>query len=46
MKFIVDRSNGKSFKDATGFVVIENALKGEREIKRFQKKIKQFGYIK
>ena len=45
MKFIKDRSTGKSFKDATGFKIIEDSLKGEKEIKKFKSKVEDFGYV-
>jgi hypothetical protein len=46
MQFIVDRINGKSFKNATGFEIIEDSMKGEMNIEKFKKAIDDFGYIK
>jgi hypothetical protein len=40
MKFLVDRYEGKPFKEASGF----NAL-GEKNIKAFQKHYKKFGKL-
>ena len=45
IKFIQDRYGGKDFKEATGFKIIENSLEGEKQIKAFKKKLKQFTYI-
>jgi hypothetical protein len=45
MKFLIDRYSGKNFKQATGFDIINNAIKGEKEIERFKNKIKEFGAI-
>lgn len=45
IKFIEDRYKGKDFKQATGFKIIEDSLEGEKQIKTFKKKLKQFTYI-
>ena len=45
IKFIQDRYNGHHFKDTTGFKIVEDSLKGEREIRAFKKKLKSFEYI-
>lgn len=45
MKFIKDRHDGKNFIQATGFDIINKAMKGEKEIEKFKSKIKQFGKI-
>ena len=45
MKFLVDRYKGIPFKDATGFTKLEQSLKGEKMIKVFKKKCKDFGAI-
>lgn len=45
MRFLIDRYKGKSFKEATKFKIIENAL-GEKQIIAFQNKIDQFKKIK
>ena len=42
MKFIRDRLAGKSFKDCTGWTIVENSVKGEKAIEKFKKHIKQF----
>jgi hypothetical protein len=46
MLFLKDRYGGMNFKDATGFKLLEDSLKGEKQIKAFKKKVKEFGYIK
>eukprot|EP00732_Lithocolla_globosa_P000408 Lithocolla_globosa_v1_NODE_121_length_6109_cov_174.362075.p4 type:complete len:119 gc:universal NODE_121_length_6109_cov_174.362075:1920-2276(+) len=46
MKFLADRYAGKSFKEATGFDIIDKSIKGEEEIKKFKKMVKDFGYVK
>ena len=45
MKFLKDRYGGKNFKDATGFSIINKALKGEKEIEAFKKRVIEFGHI-
>ncbi len=45
MKFLKDRYKGKNFKDATGFSIINNALKGEKQIESFKKNVREFGHI-
>ena len=45
-KFLKDRFEGKSFKDATGFKIIEDSIKGEKEIEQFKKLVKQFDNVK
>lgn len=44
--FLLKRYKGKSFKDATGFDIIENSMKGEKDIKKLKNKIKDFSHIK
>lgn len=46
MKFLVDRYDGKSFKESTRFKAIEDSMKGEKEIEKFKKTIKAFGYVR
>ena len=46
MKFLIDRMNGKSFMDATGFRVLDDSIKGEKEIKKFKEMIEPFENIK
>lgn len=46
MRFLIDRYNGKSFKEATKFKIIENAIVGEKEVIKFQKGLDQFKKIK
>ena len=46
MKFLKDRYGGKSFKEATRFKVIEDSLRGEKQIESFKKATKAFGYVK
>jgi len=45
MKFIKDRHDGQNFKEATGFEIINKALKGEKEIQKFKSKVREFGAI-
>ena len=45
MKFIKDRLDGKNFKEATGFEILNKAIKGEKDIEKFKSKIKEFGSI-
>ncbi len=42
MKFLIDRFNGKPFKDCTGFSDIVNS---EKKAKKFRKKLEKFGFI-
>ena len=50
IRYIVDRENGKTFKEATGYdtfqKIIDKSKKGEAEVERFKKNIKKFGYVK
>jgi hypothetical protein len=46
MKFIVDRYTGKTFKEATGFELMDKSVKGEAEIEKFKNNVKKFGYVK
>jgi hypothetical protein len=46
MKFIKDRSTGKTFKEATGFKLIEKSLKGEKAINKFKSRVEDFGFVK
>eukprot|EP00300_Choanocystis_sp_HF-7_P018437 c20038_g4_i1.p1 GENE.c20038_g4_i1~~c20038_g4_i1.p1 ORF type:complete len:556 (+),score=126.20 c20038_g4_i1:26-1669(+) len=47
MKFITDRLlKNKTFKEATGFDIIEDSLRGEKELEPYMQKIAQFGRIK
>ena len=46
MKFIKDRYDGKTFAEATRFKIIEDSMKGEKQIEKFKKTVKQFGYVK
>lgn len=46
MKFITDRYNGKTFKQATRFKTIEDSVKGEKDVNKFKSMIKDFGYVK
>ena len=45
MKFLIDRHKGIPFKDVTGFTKFDQSLRGEKIIKEFKKKCKQFGYV-
>eukprot|EP00732_Lithocolla_globosa_P003117 Lithocolla_globosa_v1_NODE_2344_length_2038_cov_7.138973.p2 type:complete len:188 gc:universal NODE_2344_length_2038_cov_7.138973:1594-1031(-) len=45
MKFLSDIYSGKSFMEATGFDIIDKSIKGEKEIEKFKKMVKQFGYV-
>lgn len=42
MKFLIDRYQGKHFKEITGFNDFANILESEEQIKKFKKKIKPF----
>lgn len=42
MKFIIDRINGKHFKEASGYSTI---MKSENEIKQLKKHVQKFGYL-
>ena len=44
--FLLKRYEGESFKDATGFDIIEKSIQGEKNIKKLKKEIKDFDYIK
>jgi len=44
--FLLKRYKGESFKDATGFDIIEKSIQGEKNIKKLKKEIKDFDYIK
>jgi len=44
--FLLKRYKGESFKDATGFDIIEKSMKGEKDIKKLKNKIKDFSHIK
>jgi len=46
MKFLVDRYKGKTFKEATGWKIIEDSKHGEGVIKEFKKRIGEFKHIK
>ncbi len=46
IKFICDRLKGKSFMETTGYDIINDSLKGEKEIEKFKKHIKDFKNIK
>jgi hypothetical protein len=46
IKFLTDRYNGKTFKEATGFEAIDKSIKGEKDIEKFKQSTKKFGYIK
>jgi hypothetical protein len=46
IKFLTDRYAGKTFKEATGFEAIDKSIKGEKDIEKFKKNTKQFGYVK
>lgn len=45
MKFLIDRYNGKSWQDATGFRNLDLSKKSEEDIKKFKRKIKRFGEL-
>ena len=45
MDFLAKRYGGESFKEATGFKVFEDSIKGEKEIKKLKKSIQEFGFI-
>jgi len=45
IKFLQDRYAGKHFKDCTDFKIIEDSIKGEKEIRTFKKKLVDFNYI-
>jgi hypothetical protein len=45
MKFLVNRMNGKTFKQATGWDIIEKSIKGEKDIKKFKEHVNDFGYV-
>src|SRR5690606_38174267 len=42
MNFLIDRFNGKSFKDCSGWSDIVNS---EKRAKKFRKKLEEFGFI-
>jgi len=42
----MDRYEGKTFKDATGFKIMEDSLRGEKQVDAFKKKLKDFEYVK
>ena len=46
MRFLKDREDGKSFMQATKFDKIDKSIQGEKDIEKFKKQIKQFGYIR
>lgn len=46
ISFLGERMNGKTFRQATGFDDVDNSVKGEKNIEKLKKKIKQFGYLK
>ena len=41
-KFIIDRINGKHFKEASGY---SQVMKSERDVKKMKKKLGKFGYL-
>jgi hypothetical protein len=43
MKFIRDRLAGKSFKECSGWSIVEKSMEGQKDIEKFKKLIKQFG---
>jgi hypothetical protein len=45
IRFLVDRYSGKSFKVATGFETIDKSAKSEKQMERFKKTVKRFGFI-
>jgi hypothetical protein len=46
MNFIKDRLKGKTFKDATGFKILEQSAKGEKNAQLLKKMVDDFGYVK
>jgi Ulp1 family protease len=45
-KFLKDRFEGQNWKQATKFKVIEDSIRGEADIKKFQNAVKQFDTMK
>lgn len=45
-KFLKDRFEGQNWKQATKFKVIEDSIRGEKDIKKFQDAVKQFDSMK
>lgn len=45
MKAIRDRMAGKTFKQVTGWDIVEKSFEGEKNIKKFKEKIKEFGAL-
>lgn len=46
MRFLLDRARGKTWKEATFFETVDNSVKGEEAVAKFQKNLKQFRKIK
>jgi len=45
MQFLTNRYKGIPFKEVTGFTKFDQSLRGEKIIKEFKRKCKQFGFI-
>lgn len=45
MKFLLDRAKGKTFKEATGYKILEDSIKGERAIENWKSKQKDFQFL-
>eukprot|EP00732_Lithocolla_globosa_P003507 Lithocolla_globosa_v1_NODE_2843_length_1850_cov_299.708635.p1 type:complete len:502 gc:universal NODE_2843_length_1850_cov_299.708635:1563-58(-) len=45
MRFLRDRFSGKTFKEATGFNIIEKSIKNEKQIKQFKDMVEDFGIV-
>eukprot|EP00732_Lithocolla_globosa_P000482 Lithocolla_globosa_v1_NODE_146_length_5712_cov_12.381121.p2 type:complete len:418 gc:universal NODE_146_length_5712_cov_12.381121:363-1616(+) len=45
MKFLKDRYTGKTFKEATGFEVLEKSIKKEKDIERFKEMLSDFEMV-
>jgi hypothetical protein len=45
IQFLKDRYKGKTFKKSTGFKILEDSIRGERNIKKFKKSLKPFNLI-
>ena len=44
-EFLIDRYKGKTFKKASKFTIIEDSIRGEKEIKKLKKTLKHFNDI-